>query len=262
MSTATDSLTLVDGMNELVRTKFAEAQELPGAMATDPGRRTVMLASMEVCYKLGVTDEGKIELSRLSDDKPAFLVTVEGGEVNCRYWGDSSETPDVLELMEQASGMPVFINELVPYGWVSDDKVILVMYVSDVLSTVVDEYRYNETATDCWVLEGYQLPDQLRMADEKDEAWVYRVIDAVKTGKLIRLTERIRTIESEAFFVSDAEQRHSLVFDKSDSLSPQIVADVDYLAWHPLEMTPGEKFPPSYMNGGKPYSRTMGAWFR
>jgi hypothetical protein len=266
MNGVIDQAAVLEHFNGVVHAKLEEAAQLPDAVQSfrcEDGHSfdRFVLAGNDNSALVVHDSDGRHRMSFGNSELPAYEVFVdEDGQLLVEFSGNDESLPDILQQIDLAASLPVSINELVPYGWRSDDdRITTVLYGSD-----FGKYEFNGMTViapglDCFVLETEQLPEELRM--EEDVApWTDRLWTLIKTGRLVSLSERINNLTEELWAKSDGTDRGWLEFESSDGKTPAFVPNERYRFWHPRESFRGELFTGD-RNGGKPYSRSLRNWF-
>ena len=217
---------------------------------------------------IAVTEDlrGWHQMSFYHDEKPSYDLTVEANMslLEIDYAGKPEECPSIDERLALAESLAVSSFELVPYGYVSDGRITAFIYSGDsFVDTEATPQRNISGGLDCFVLEGEQFPEELKMPwplSNSDVArWLEGFWQLVDQGKLVELTDRINNLPAEVWAISDGIGEPWMVFDESDGEMPEFVATKRYVLWHPTERFPSERF--SEPRTVEPCKNALRNWF-
>lgn len=194
-----------------------------------------------------------------NDTVPAYNVRHDGGALVVDFEGDLEQLPDLSAQLDLADGLAIMLSELVPYGWAKEGKIIAVVYGSEVDTVEMNGMTVNAHGIDCYVLEGQELPEELKMGEDTKE-WAERVWQLIQQDKLVRLTDRINNLPEEVWAKSDGIHQPWLEFEANDGQLPAFVTGQRYVFWHPME-----KFPEQVLSGARAEAgaqNPLRGWFR
>ncbi|HET6746961.1 MAG TPA: hypothetical protein VFH06_02550 [Candidatus Saccharimonadales bacterium] len=169
----------------------------------------------------------------------AFECKADSSTIIVHYKGERPTRTLVNQRVRELSAFSLLTPETYPYGWVEDGRITVLFFTA--------EYDYDEEREQflggepcVYVLEGASMPSELRMA-KSDSGWAGRIIDLIKSGRLISLRKRVHELPGEVWSGVDNKGRY-VSFDESDGRNPAFATDARYLHWHPREAHPGELF--------------------
>lgn len=271
VETVTDQQ-VINQFKKLVHAKLRIAEQLPDAVQgwhCSGGHDTAsfVLASGPLAVKVAHDSDGHHRMSFAGFDGderlPAYEVSLKDDDgLVVEFGGDTANVPGLLELLLQVVDMPVTINERVPYGWVENGRIIMVMFCGDFDLIEQSDVELNIFGLDAFVLQGEQMPTQLKMELDKHLDWVLAVWRQIRAGRLVRLTERINALEGKVFARGDGTDMGYIEFDDTDGQTPAFVVGTPYVHWHPRENFPGELMQGrDHDNGRQPYENQLAGWF-
>ncbi|MEO7944699.1 MAG: hypothetical protein ABIR37_00930 [Candidatus Saccharimonadales bacterium] len=263
---------VIKRFNELVHTKLHEAEQLPDAVQgwhCSGGHDTAsfVLDAGPLAVKVAHDSDGHHRMSfagfKGEDRLPAYELYVKKDEgLVVEFGGDKAEAPTMSEMLAQVAPMPVTLNERVPYGWVENDTITMVMFCGDFDLFELSGTEVNIFGLDAFVLQDQQLPAQLKMELDRHTEWIAAVWEQINAGRLVRLSDRINSLEGKAFARSDGTDMGYIEFDGTDGQTPAFVVGKPYVHWHPRENFPGELMQRwDDEEGQKPYKRHLAGWF-
>ncbi len=264
---------VVKNFKELVHAKLHEAQHFPDAVqgwhcSAGHDIASFVLDCGPLAAKVAHDSAGHHRMSfsafEYEDRLPAYeLYLTEDQALVAEFGSDEATVPAVSEMLAQAETMPVGLNELVPYGWVENNAITMVMFSGEYDIMEMSGVEINASGLDAFVLEGHKMPAELKMDVDRYPEWIAAVWEQIKAGRLVRLTDRINSLEDKVFARGDGTDMGSIEFDETDGRVPAFVVGKPYGYWHPRENFPGEVMQGwQDEEGQEPYERLLAGWFR
>jgi hypothetical protein len=161
-------------------------------------------------------------------DTPMQMVAVEVEDAQLKL---GHVTQDELDsLFELVATYPALPYRKVPYGYVQDGVVIAIL-VSSYVESALKDLR---SGLFCYVLEGHELPKEWFVQKGDDKARSNRFWRAVKSGQLVRLSDRLNACDG--WFACDGRTPPTFEPECSDGKQPTLGGT--YRLWPVTERDP------------------------
>lgn len=254
---------VIDHFNSVIDEKLRLARAFPGAIqnwkyTNGHTLETFLLGGQKLNVRMCYDGDGHRHMQFDCFEDPAYEMFVTQDGLRIEFGGEEDEAPSPEAMIQEASMLQVIPNDKVLYAWVYGETATVLINMAFVHRNE-DESNKFSIGTDCYVLRGEDMPDELHMDVNDMSGWIKSFWEQVRAGRLVRISDRINAIGDGARFKSVPEDGGlgMIYLNWSDGQKPRLVPSTPYIFWHPKEKRPGQAETNRKNYDGQPINCTL-----